>query len=334
MSSVPVPVSPELGDDAKQTLLADGVASWLLEAFSKLKGRDPDSIAAVLAAFGTEVILEDTKASCRCHFVVCDGNGRPRVDALLDMLARQVQDYCIPRSRREEAYRHFERTGSSAMFSALEREARELFTRIDTSGEGGELLLYLLLETVLGLPQLLCKMPLKTSSQMHVHGVDGVHGNLLEDGTLALYWGESKLYADVNAGIDASFESISPFLLDDGGGEARRDLLLVREHLDPADDTLKEALRCYFDESRPESARIEYRGACLIGFNLEDYPDLARGGEGVREQITARISGWHERIGKRVGDRNLATFELEVFCVPLPSVDEFRDRLRGKLSRG
>ncbi len=328
------PASPELSDATKQNLLSDGVAPWLLDGFADLAGRDPDALASVLAAFGSEVLLQDTKASCRCHFVVCDGNGRPRVDALLDMLAQQVMDYCIPRSRVKEAARDFERTRSASKFSVLEREARELFTRIDTSGEGGELLLYLLLETVLRLPQLLCKMPLKTSSQMHVHGVDGVHGKLLEDGTLALYWGESKLYSDVNAGIDASFESISPFLLDDGGGAARRDLLLVREHLDPGDETLREALRCYFDDTKPESARIEYRGACLIGFDLEDYPDLARGGEELREQITARIAEWHERIGKRVDDRDLAKFELEVFCVPMPSVKEFRLRLREKLSRG
>jgi hypothetical protein len=332
MSSVPA--SPELPDEARQALAADGVPAWLLEAFDELKGRDPDLLAAALAAWGTEIALKGTKASCRCHFVLCDGNGRPRVDALVDLLARQVQDYCIPRSRREEAYRYFRRTRSSAMFSALEREARELFTTIERSGEGGELLLYLLLETVLGLPQLLCKMPLKTSSQMHVHGVDGVHGDLLPDGTLALYWGESKLYADVNAGIDASFESVSPFLLDEGGGAARRDLLLVREHLDPGDESLRQALRCYFDERTSDSARVEYRGACLIGFDLENYPDLARSGEEVRDRIAARIAAWHERIAKRIGDRKLASFELEVFCVPLPSVEEFRERLRTRLSFG
>ena len=97
---------------------------------------------------------------------------------------------------------------------------------------------------------------------------------------------------------------------------------------------MRQALRCYFDDTKPEAARIEYRGACLIGFELEDYPDLARGGEELCEQITARVVRWHQRIGKRVEDRNLAKFELEVFCVPMPSVKEFRLRLREKLNRG
>ena len=322
----------ELSDTSREVLRAAGVESWLLEAVEGLSRRDPESLAGVLHAFGREVALKGTKASCRCHFVVFDGNGRPRVDALVGILAQQVLDYCIPRSRRAEAAKHFERTGSAEMFSALEREARELFTSLETSGEGGELLLYLLLETVLGLPQLLCKMPLKTNSQMHVHGVDGVHAKLHDDGTLALYWGESKIYKDVNEGIDASFQSISPFLLDDGGGSVRRDLLLVRQHIDPGNEEVKRALGRYFDDTKPESARVEYRGACLIGFDLEDYPNLSNGqGESISEQIAAKIAAWHERICSRIDEQQLASFEIEVFCVPLPSVDEFRRRLREKL---
>ncbi|WP_223252149.1 Hachiman antiphage defense system protein HamA [Paracoccus mutanolyticus] len=47
-----------------------------------------------------------------------------------------------------------------------------MFTDLKSSGEGGELLLYLLTERFLGLPQILCKMSLKTSA--HYHGADGV----------------------------------------------------------------------------------------------------------------------------------------------------------------
>ena len=36
----------------------------------------------------------------------------------------------------------------------------------------------------------------KTDSRMHVHGTDGVHGKLLDDGRLALYWDEAKVCDD------------------------------------------------------------------------------------------------------------------------------------------
>jgi len=43
------------------------------------------------------------------------------------------------------------------------------------SGELGELLLYMLIEWVLKAPIVASKMYLKTSQQMPVHGVDGIH---------------------------------------------------------------------------------------------------------------------------------------------------------------
>src|ERR1700722_4435110 len=159
--------------DTVRALQDAEAAQWLIEAVAELSQREPDSLAPILKEVGAPVTLSGTKASCRCHFVSRDANGQPRVKVLVEALARQVQNYCIPRSRIEEASRYLQRTKSTERFSALEHEARDLFVKADRSGEGGELLLYLLLEVVLALPQLLCKMPLKTSSEMHVHGVDG-----------------------------------------------------------------------------------------------------------------------------------------------------------------
>jgi hypothetical protein len=220
------------------------------------------------------------------------------------------------------------------MFTALATEARELFVRSETSGEGGELLLYLLLENLLRLPQLFCKMPLKTSSETHVHGVDGVHGKLLEDGTLALYWGESKLHANINSAIDECFKSLAPYLTGGSSGPAKRDLMLLREHLDLGDDKVKSALLQFFDRSRPEAARVQFRGACLIGFDLAGYPEpFTEDSEEICEEVAAAIAKWHERLGKRVADHALDSFALEVFCLPMPSVREFREKMLERLSQ-
>jgi hypothetical protein len=321
-----------LNGDTVTQLHDAGVAPWLLDGVAALARHDPGMLAAVLTEAAPHVQLPGTNATCRCHILTTSPNGRLRVDALAEKLARQAQDYCIPRSRIAEAAREYERNKTTAGFSALEREARELFAKLEKSGEGGELLLYLLLESVLGLPQLLCKMPLKTSSEMHVHGVDGVHGKLLANGNLALYWGESKVYARVNDGIDECFQSLARYLLQDESGPARRDLLLVRDHIDPGDEQIRQALVKYFDETQPESARVEFRGACLVGFKLEDYPDhRGDGAATLSKEITAQISKWQQRIKARVGTHQLESFELEIFCVPFPSVEDFRAKLRDKL---
>ncbi|HEX6666528.1 MAG TPA: DUF1837 domain-containing protein [Solirubrobacterales bacterium] len=303
-----------------------------MEFFEGLGQQQPKYLEGLLDTVGEAVVLDGTKANCRCHFLARSGNGKPRVNALAKALAYQAVNFCIPRSAVIEAADHLEQTKSADKFSELEKRAQKLFTRVEKSGEGGELLLYVLLETVLQLPQLLCKMPLKTSSEMHVHGSDGVHANLLGDGTLALYWGESKLYANANAAIDNCFASIAPYLTDEGGVKAtERDLLLVREHLDAGDQEATAALVRYFEDSGAESAKVEFRGACLVGFDLKDYPEpYAAEGE-ILDQVVKAIEKWHQRIAARIGDNKLESFEFEVFCVPMPSVKEFREAMQDRL---
>jgi len=269
------------------------------------------------------VPIKGTSATCRTHFVVCGSDGKPRVEELTHRLAGEVTDFCIPRSRIEEAAQAFAKHGSTLPFTRLQEEARGLFTSLKNSGEGGELLLYMLLETVLRVPQVLCKMPLKTSAQMHVHGADGVHALAKDDGGLALYWGESKLYADVASAVRECLESLAGFLL--GGSEVRRrDMLLLRDHASLTDPDLTTALRAFFTEDDVRSTKVEYRGACLIGFDHTDYPDVRAGDEAIQAQVQTAIKSWVTHIDRRVHASKLVGIELEVFCVPFPSVEAFR----------
>jgi hypothetical protein len=168
--------------DIAGTLAQQGVADWLVDAVSRLARDDDRNLDAHLVTVGEVAALDGTGAACRCHFVARDGNGRPRVEHLARRLADQAVDYCIPRTRFQEARDHMVRTGSAEKVLALQREAKELFTHLENSGEGGEMLLYLLLEVELGIPQLLCKTPLKTNPEVHYHGVDGVHGKVTDTG--------------------------------------------------------------------------------------------------------------------------------------------------------
>lgn len=310
-----------------------GAERWMIDAFQGLSRDKGDrDLSGVLTVVGETVDLEGTAARCRCHFVASDGNARVKVDALADKVARQALEYCTPRSRLLEANAEFEATGSYEGLVRLGNEARELFTKIDSSGEAGEMLLYLLLEVGLGLPQIFCKMPLKTNPQMHVHGVDGVHGSLEPDGRLGLYWCEAKLYGSVSAATRECFASLSPYLLDDGSGPAQRDLLLVRDGLDTGNEDLDRALRRFLDDDSPASHYRVVKGACLIGFSLEDYPSpFAADGVSLVEEIKEQLEGWFTGTGKRVLAEGIESFEIEVFCVPMPDVEEFRGAVKGHL---
>jgi len=315
------------------TQLRDGgVEAWLVEAVERMARNEGRSLDPYLLTVGDPLLLADTTATCRCHFVRIDPQGNPRVPALINMLVDQVVDYCIPRTRIEEARTHLVRTGSTEKVLQLQREAKGLFTKIKTTGEGGELLLYALLEIALGLPQILCKMSLKTNPQVHYHGVDGVHAKALPDGKLAVYWGEAKLYADVNGAIDAALSSLAPFLLDAGGGAAQRDVLLLRDHTDAGDDELTAALVRYFTDDTVDASQLVVRGACLIGFSLKDYPDPFQDDKlSVRDEIAEAITAWHSRAGTAIANEKLAALELELFFVPVPSVQDFRDLLLSSL---
>jgi hypothetical protein len=256
----------------------------------------------------------------------------PRVEQLAKKLATQLIDYCIPRSRLEEAFADKEATGATEAIARLTQEARSLFTLAENSGEGGEMLLYLLLELELGLPQLLCKMPLKTNTEVHYHGVDGVHGTLNEDGDLALYWCESKLYKDIGKAITDCFTSLAPFLAGGTVGSAERDVLLLRQNLDTGNPDLDAQLIRFLTDDDPLSTTLEIRGACLIGFTLEDYPDpFEADGKEVAAEVAAQVEKWVERIRDRVIASELSAFEIEVFCVPFPSIADFRAEMKRQL---
>jgi hypothetical protein len=308
------------------------IPPWLQDAFDALSRDKERSLDAFLTTVDREIEVADTSARCHCHFVRRGKHGGPRVEQLAQKLAAQLIDYCIPRSRLEEAFAQKEATGSSEAIARLTQEARSLFTLAESSGEGGEMLLYLLLEIELGLPQLLCKMPLKTNTEVHYHGVDGVHGTLNADGDLVLYWCESKLYKTVGKAIEDCFTSLAPFLVEGTAGSAERDMLLLRQNLDTGSPELDAELIKFLTDDDPRSTRLEIRGACLIGFTLEDYPDpLEADGGAIVAEVAAQLEKWVKRIRNRVVASELSQFEIEVFCVPFPSVADFRAVLKHQL---
>jgi hypothetical protein len=316
--------------DAQVAAAGLGEHAWLTKALAAAARGRADSMDACLHHYGPPAQVEGTRATLRTHFVVCGADGSPRVEELTRLLAAAVVDFCIPRTRIDEAKRALLADGSTLQLGRLQQEARDLFTSLTNSGEGGELLLYMLLEVVLRVPQVLCKMPLKTSSQMHVHGADGVHAMAKPDGGLALYWGESKLYADATDAVRECLDSLAGFLL--GGSKAvRRDMLLLRDHAELEDEQLTRALRAFFDEGDARSARVEYRGACLVGFDHADYPDVRTGDEDVQKRVRAAADAWAKTVGRRVGLSKLDKIELEIFCVPFPSVAAYRDAVRQAL---
>ena len=288
-------------------------------------------LSVLLHDIETHVTIDGTRVTFHCHCLKFDGNNRPRIDDLVSAVSDHVLDFAIPRTAIAQANDELKRTGSTASIIRLGKEAAGLFTDLEKSGEGGELLLYVLAESVLRLPQLLCKMGLKTNTRMHVHGADGLHAGVdPKSGHLLLYWGESKLHANPTDAIRECFESIAPMLTSTGeSGQGERDMQLVGRHADLEDESLTAAVKTFLDPRHENFNKLEFCGLCLVGYNSEAYPQPNKLGDHntLLAAIVEQIPNLKKSIARRLDVEKLTTFGFHVICVPFPSVDDFRSKL-------
>jgi hypothetical protein len=278
------------------------------------------------------VTVDGTNITTHCHCLTLDGSGRPRIEDLVDAVAEHVLDYAIPRSEYRAAREEADRTGSSQKVVRLHTKAQNLFTDLIQSGEGGELLLFALAEKLLQLPQLICKMSLKTNPRMHFHGADGLHAGVDEQtGKLLLYWGESKIYGDITSAIRDCLKSLAPMLLDHEA--SKRDLQLLQRHLDVDNDDLENALKKFLNPDDPAFNSLEFRGLCLVGFDFHAYPKGPSKTElkAVVSAITSELPWWKKHVAKRVTEEEIDAFSMHFLFVPFPSADEFRILFRKRL---
>lgn len=289
---------------------------------------NPEALEVHLTLVERDVPVDGHSVRIHCHCLSVDGNGRVQPRRLAEFMRNAVVDYAIPRSKLADAKARDNRFNSTEAVTELVERAKRSFTDLANTGEGGEMLLFLLAERFLKLPQILCKMDLKTDARMHYHGADGVYAGVTPEGTLKLYWGESKIYGDVNAAIRACLNSLAPFLIepDNEDAERERDLMLLSDKADLSNPAVTDALRRYFDKSSVMSKRVQYCGVALIGFDANFYPtdNVKAVAEEIIAASRAELTGWSKNIGERLKVEKLDQMEIEMFCVPMPSAEGFR----------
>lgn len=266
-----------------------------------------------------DLCLEGVAARLRFHHLRFDGNGIPKVDVLAEVLADHVIEYCFAVARRRGPQKPHEH-------AALVRDARRLFRKLDNSGEAGEVLLYLLMEAVLGAPQVIAKYDLKTNPKVEVHGSDGVHVKWdNEADCLDLYFGEAKLEQSVNSAVRNAVKSIEKF------HESRMDVHergLVTSHFKWSDDRVKDAIVDMLDPKAPgPDCRINH--ACLIGYDWQEYNSVTAPNVGDLEaEFKQRYRKDAPRLRDLLDDRftnfSKRSLRFEVFFLPFPDVGAFR----------
>jgi hypothetical protein len=208
----------------------------------------------------------------------------------------------------------------------LRHEAREFFRNESRSGEAGEMLLYFLLEAILGAPQMVAKIALKTNPALETFGSDGIHMKWHEnDGVLDTYFGEAKLFKRLGDASASAVKSIEKF---HEKNMEEFELRMVTRHFKHAEGDLKDTILGYVNRGTAQTT-VRLNHACLLGYNWDAYAGLP---EGPLGEMIESFRGAYENEFSRIGtilNKDFARFKnkrlrFEVFILPFTSVDDFR----------
>lgn len=307
--------------------------NWITTAIDDLIIKGKNELSSRIELIEKDFTFEETATTAHFYFIKLDANGNPRKKDLLQYVAMKIVDYSIPKREQEEAKRHLIETNSTVKVLELREKAVKLFTELEKTGELGEMLLYILTEDILKLPQLISKMTLKTSGKLHYQGADGVHFKYNEDDdALDLYWGESKMEKTITSALSNCFDSITPFLTDPTSYDSsqNRDLKLITSNIaeNINNEKLEKFLVNFFDLNSDYSNRLNYKGICFIGFDVKNYPQKPK--EKVSSQLLdefkVRLASWKKSIQTQINNNpDIKKFEINIFLMPFDSVDKMRD---------
>jgi hypothetical protein len=282
---------------------------------------------ACIDVIGTNIRVSGIDATLRFHHLKFDSNGQPKVADLANCLADHIIQYCFSARRRGNPKTDDE-------FSRLNREARKLLRKWTTSGESGEILLYLLIEVVLEAPQLVAKYDLKTNPKMESLGSDGIHMKWhASDGVLDIYFGEAKLEQSISKALDDTFKSLNSFHAE---GLQEHECGLITSHFKWVDEKLRKEVLNYVDRQKPaKDCRINH--ACLIGYDWSEYKKM---GDFKLDALTAEFKQRYladtsriiKLLEKRFSDFEHKHLRFEVFFLPFRTVQEFRDAFNNAVS--
>jgi hypothetical protein len=268
------------------------------------------------------------EARVRLHYVRHDASGRCRFEELARKLVNYITLYCYAASRRQDLH--------EVDRNELFQKARDLFRKCDTSGQVGEILIYFLLEAVLGAPQVLKKMPITTNPGDERKGGDGVHLRWDDsDQVLELIFAESKLWQSFQSALSSAFESVDKFHSTRAGAH---EIDLFTAGFVSLPEPTRDLVISYIDGENVGKSRLVQ--ACLIGFDWSEYSCLD---DHRRTEFLAnfedRYRRWTEDHAKRSISEKLQTFQhrhlrFEFFLLPFRDVAAFRQWFIAELGAG
>jgi len=311
-----------------------------IESFVAALQRDYSKLSIRIRELLHTVKCEHEGVTLRLHFPAL-AQGRSTIWEMVAVILDYMTPFALHRSQIEEVKAQYGKLSPDdyrIKCERLQREAIDQYVRAqkqaNKNGEAGELLLFILTEWILKAPQLLAKLPLKTNRDVASHGTDGIHvGYLPETNTLCTYWGEAKLYADVDRAIASAVKSIKKAIQPES---TEYELALVSRHLSTTGLSEKEKslLVSFLNPFEHENynRRVNVM-TCLVGFDFDAYKSINANtneqqfGELAREKLQELAP----RFAKALKSAGIKNQLIELFFLPVPSVQDLRDRFQSKI---
>ena len=251
-----------------------------------------------------------------------------REDDFTDFLTNRIMQYCL---------------NSNKLYSLkpenavkLVREAVGKFVNSERAGEIGEIILFCLLESELKATQILNKMQLKTSANMHYHGADAIHFGI--DGDLkCLYLGEAKMKSDFSKAVEESLKSINT-LFENESQKKEFEVDLVNTHIDA--EKFKGIKKEIIDALNPYKKKRDFAEviAVFIGYSQKEFSayESQKHKDGLMNflssEYTKEIDNLMSSIETKIkNDAKLANKNFVFFLIPFKDVNETKKKFIQKV---
>lgn len=268
-------------------------------------------------------------------------DGRPTTDEFLTYLAHQAISYAVPFHQRKEAF-NTSTPSDLTKIMLLKKKAKDLFMDLATSGEFGELILYLILRDFFDAPQMVCKMALKTNPNMPVFGADAIHVGF-NGHTMILYHGESKMFSEntpthaIKESINSSENFLKNKKLKNGARARDFEINLISSHFSVPNcsQEQKEMILNYLNPLRKEYNDSKDVAVCLIGFDLDFYKEqhpINDIEDIFKQKYKKDIDNATSVFESHVNTKSLSQYNFHFILLPFESIEAFRQKFLERLN--
>ncbi|MBN1762461.1 MAG: DUF1837 domain-containing protein [Methanomicrobia archaeon] len=292
----------------------EGDEKFIERALSVRKHNLPKFIEKVCNHDGDNIL-------CEYFMIACSS------DNILDKeFIRELRNYIISYALKRGEYSDpmTSQDAPTIVFKAVDR-----FVKDSGTGEPGELILFVLLESQRNAPQILNKMSLKTSGNIHFHGLDGIHIGIRGD-EINLYYGESKIEKSMDNAIKNAIDALNDFHM--SGNKEEHELDLISNYIDEKKfeghvDEIKEIINPYSTYKKEKLKKVY---SVFIGFNWSDLIDLnfRTIQNNIKRPLTMSLSKNKQIVHKKCRDRIVKSDidnSVEFFFLPFKDVQKIRE---------